>query len=195
MAIYLLEGYQRQGVGKRLLQASIDRLVQDGFQSMLVWVIEGNPACRFYDSMGGRVVGDKVESIAGRAIKELAYAWDDIEQLATARRIYHITGRAQWLNLQSTGGYEHPTLQTEGFIHCSDRQQILGVANRYFKGQNDLIVLELDASKLKSKLVYENTSGGSEKFPHVYGPINLDAVLMIHFFPCDVDGIFRNGLI
>ncbi len=179
-AIYVLKEHQGRALGRRLLRVSLDRLAQDGLRSAMLWVLEENPAVDFYQRLGGRVVGEVDEIIGGKKLKELAFAWDDLQTFRVAKRIYHITDQASWAKALRQGFYEHPSLKLEGFIHCSERSQLLGVANRYFQKQRDLLVLDMDASELKAPLRYENTTGGSELFPHVYGRLNLDAVLMIH---------------
>ena len=78
------------------------------------------------------------------------------------------------------GSYESPTLKEEGFIHCAKRAQVKGVLERYYKDATNLIVLEIDERKIRSQIKYENTVGGPELFPHIYGPINIDAVLRTH---------------
>ncbi|HEX7973513.1 MAG TPA: GNAT family N-acetyltransferase [Anaerolineales bacterium] len=80
--IYLLEGYQRQGAGRKLVATVARRLVQDGMFSMLVWVLDGNPAQSFYESLGGHAVYRKEVSLAGGKYSEIGYAWEDIRSLA-----------------------------------------------------------------------------------------------------------------
>lgn len=92
------------------------------------------------------------------------------------RSIYHITTADAWTAAQHEGAYRHPSLQTEGFIHCSTRQQVPRTIARHFPDTKGLLLLEIETDKLEAKLVYENTSGGTEPFPHVYGTINPDAV-------------------
>jgi len=104
--------------------------------------------------------------------------------------IYHITPRSNWLAAQETGEYSAASLETEGFIHCSQLQQIAGAANRYYQGQADLVILCIDPDKLTAQLVYENTTGGSEPFPHVYGPIPNAAIERVIDFPPNSEGSF-----
>lgn len=75
-AIYLLEAYQKQGLGKRLFENSCQQLSLDGFTGLLLWVLEANPSLGFYKHMGGQVVGDKMETIGEQNLKELALAWN-----------------------------------------------------------------------------------------------------------------------
>ena len=80
--IYLLEAYQRKGLGRRLVSAVAHRLLADGFGSMLVWVLKYNrPACRFYESLGGERVGRKTIALSGAHLAEVSYGWRDIANL------------------------------------------------------------------------------------------------------------------
>lgn len=78
LAIYLLKDHHGTGVGRRLFQSSVNQLREDGFSRMLVWVLADNPTCRFYERMGGKVVGEKIEKIGGKTLKELAYGWETL---------------------------------------------------------------------------------------------------------------------
>ncbi|MBV4358522.1 DUF952 domain-containing protein [Pinibacter aurantiacus] len=91
--------------------------------------------------------------------------------------IYHVTTVAAWNAAKEKGSYEDPSLAKEGFIHASEAQQVDGVLKRYFAGKTDLVKLTIDTDKLKSQLVYEWSPSVQEQFPHIYGPINLDAVI------------------
>lgn len=78
-SIYLLERHQRQGVGRRLVSAVAQHLVDAGFRSMLVWVLQGNgPARRFYESLGGKRVGCQIITIGGKDVVEVSYGWEDV---------------------------------------------------------------------------------------------------------------------
>ena len=82
--VYLLEQYQRRGLGRRLVSAVARRLVEDGFDSMLLWVAKDNhPACRFYEAVGGEPVGSRTIDIAGADVAEVSYGWPDVADLAT----------------------------------------------------------------------------------------------------------------
>lgn len=93
--------------------------------------------------------------------------------------IYHIAFDADWKNAKHNGFYEHPSLKDEGFIHCSQEHQVAGVLERYFTGAKDLLKLVIDTEKLTSKLVYDWSPTVQDTFPHIYGVINLDAVVEI----------------
>lgn len=91
--------------------------------------------------------------------------------------IYHITTAGEWNAAKQSGYYEHPSLKEEGFIHCSQDQQVAGVLERYFPGKTDLVKLVIDTDKLTSKYVFDWSPSTQDTFPHVYGPINTDAVI------------------
>jgi GNAT superfamily N-acetyltransferase len=74
-AIYVLRAAQKRGVGRKLFDAVVRRLIEKGHASMLVWVLERNPACGFYESMGGQRVDQKVEHFGSAALTEVAYGW------------------------------------------------------------------------------------------------------------------------
>jgi uncharacterized protein (DUF952 family) len=90
---------------------------------------------------------------------------------------YHVTTSANWDTAKQKGYYEHPSLKDEGFIHCSQEQQVAGVLERYFAGQTDLVKLVIDTDKLTSKYVFDWSPSTQDTFPHVYGPINTAAVV------------------
>jgi len=92
--------------------------------------------------------------------------------------IYHVTTRAEWERAQAQGFYEAASLASEGFIHASaDERQVQGVLQRYFAGQSDLVQLTIDPSKLVHELKWELAPSVGEEFPHIYGPLNVDAVV------------------
>ncbi len=81
-AIYLLEDYQRIGLGRSLFQSAAKRLLDDGIKSMLLWVFEENHrARRFYEYLGGELVARKDVTIGGAEVVEVAYGWKDITTL------------------------------------------------------------------------------------------------------------------
>jgi GNAT superfamily N-acetyltransferase len=76
-AIYILEKYQRQGLGHRLIFTIATRLIDSGISSMLVWVLADNPASGFYQSLGGQQVNQKQIEIGTVPLLEVAYGWTD----------------------------------------------------------------------------------------------------------------------
>ena len=74
-AIYLLEEHQGKGTGRRLFELVVDHFRSQGYKSMRVWVLEGNPAQSFYERLGGERVETKVLQIGGQDYDEIAYGW------------------------------------------------------------------------------------------------------------------------
>lgn len=93
--------------------------------------------------------------------------------------IYHVTTVAGWEAAKAKGYYEHPSLNEEGFIHCSQDHQVAGVLERYFAGQSGLVKLVIDTGRLTSKFVFDWSPSTKDTFPHVYGAINTDAVTAV----------------
>lgn len=93
--------------------------------------------------------------------------------------ICHIAYRQEWEKALAEGLYTTASLQEEGFIHASDPSQVDASFQRYYAGQSGLVQLVIDTSKLTSQLIYEWSPATEATFPHIYGPINLDAVIEV----------------
>jgi uncharacterized protein (DUF952 family) len=104
--------------------------------------------------------------------------------------IVHICEKTAWEEAQVAGEYHPRSLDTEGFIHASLPEQVLRVANRFYAGQNGLLLLWIDPQRVRAPVRYEPADG--ELFPHIYGALNLDAVEATQLFPCDSDGLFHH---
>lgn len=105
--------------------------------------------------------------------------------------IFHITSAASWAAAQSAGVYLADSLSSAGFIHCSRVDQIIRVANNIYSGRFDLVVLKIDPSLLTSALKWEpGADKADELFPHLYGPLNFEAVVDVYDFPPGADGKF-----
>ena len=90
--------------------------------------------------------------------------------------IYHIVLPETWEAVRGNTFYEAASLADEGFIHCSYADQLEEVIERYYKDAGGIVVLSIDTDKLTSTLVSEPSTGG-EPYPHIYGPINNDAIV------------------
>src|SRR5262249_51211610 len=105
--------------------------------------------------------------------------------------ILHIIPREVWAQAQREGIYRAASLRQEGFIHFSLPEQVVGTANRFYTGQTDLLLLVVDPAKLRAELRYEPPLEAPEsavRFPHLYGALNLDAVVRVVAFPPNADG-------
>lgn len=109
--------------------------------------------------------------------------------------ILHIVKRDEWEDAIRKKEYAPASLASEGFIHCSTAAQVVETANLFYPGQSDLVIVCLEEGRLNSQLTYEPAVRvGDERagalFPHVYGPLNLEAVSEVYEFPCDAAGRF-----
>ncbi|OIN58963.1 DUF952 domain-containing protein [Arsenicibacter rosenii] len=89
--------------------------------------------------------------------------------------IYHITTKAWWETFAGKTHYLSPTFEQETFIHLSKPDQVAGVLERYYAGKTGLLKLHIDPDKLTAPLIYE-PSTNQELFPHLYGPLNKEAI-------------------
>jgi len=104
--------------------------------------------------------------------------------------LLHITRLSQWKQAQLEGIYRGDTLDSEGFIHCSTPAQIVKVANKFFSHQQELIVLCIDSQRVPVEIKYEESEAG-ERFPHIYGSLNIDAVVKVIEFAPSANGKFE----
>jgi [acyl-carrier-protein] S-malonyltransferase len=136
----------------------------------------------------------RVVSVQDAASLEEAVAFvnepDEVPAEAPAAVVYHITKREGWEAAQADGEYRGDTLESQGFIHCSTAEQVVHVANELFRARGGLVLLAIRAADVKAEVKYEGPADG-QKFPHVYGPLNLDAVEKVIDFPPGADGRFR----
>lgn len=91
--------------------------------------------------------------------------------------IYHVVTAANWKAALAQGYYEADSLATEGFIHASKESQVKGVLERYYQNQTNLLLLHIDETKLTTELKYELAPSVNEAFPHIFGRLNIDAVI------------------
>jgi uncharacterized protein (DUF952 family) len=103
--------------------------------------------------------------------------------------VFHIAPRSHWQQAQKMGVYRASSLETEGFIHFSTVTQVIRTANTFFQGQRGLVLLYIDPNRLNSELRYDVIETG-ERFPHLYGALNLDAVIQVVDFEPGGDGKF-----
>ena len=112
--------------------------------------------------------------------------------------ILHLTSSKAWESAQGAGAYRADSLDEAGFIHCSTEAQLLAVANSFYRDLADPVVLCIDPEKLAAPLRWEppdlSDPHAGERFPHVYGPINLDAVVRLAGLERGDDGSYSGIL-
>ena len=107
--------------------------------------------------------------------------------------IYHLALDADWSQVQDGArGYRISSigrsLDDVGFIHCSFENQLRRVADTYYRGRTDVVLLSIDETKVTSPIREENTEGGTDRYPHIYGPLNVDAVVSARPLAPNPDG-------
>lgn len=93
--------------------------------------------------------------------------------------IYHIVTQAQWALQQSNNYYTQASLLAEGFIHCSTAEQLQPTIQRYYAAEQQVVVLTINPALLTVPLKYELAPSVGELFPHVYGVINMVAIIKV----------------
>jgi uncharacterized protein (DUF952 family) len=97
--------------------------------------------------------------------------------------IFHIAQRERWQAALADGSYTASTLgrelADEGFIHMSTRAQVAGVLDRFYRDVPGLVLLHVDETRLTAPLVYEQVGAAPEPFPHLYGPLDVSAVVEV----------------
>lgn len=108
--------------------------------------------------------------------------------------LLHLCRPEEWERALAAGAYRADSLESEGFIHCSTPQQIVATALRHRAGQQGLLLLVIDSNRVGPEIRYEQAKNG-EAYPHIYGPLNTDAVTAVKPFPLQPDGSFLQPIL
>jgi uncharacterized protein (DUF952 family) len=116
--------------------------------------------------------------------------------VAGVSRIYHIARAADWDRAQADGAYTTSsvakTLAEEGFIHASQESQVTRTANKFYRDvPGALVVLVIEVERVRAEVRYEDVPGAELPFPHIYGPLNADAVVAAWPLLPGPDGTFE----
>lgn len=105
-------------------------------------------------------------------------------------RLLHIAEREQWAAAVRAGQYQPESLAEEGFIHCSLPEQIVPVANEVYRGRQGLVLLVIDPQNVAGEIRFEDCYESGQEFPHIYGPLPVEAVAQVLDFSPGLDGLF-----
>ncbi|WP_330179535.1 DUF952 domain-containing protein [Nocardia sp. NBC_01503] len=111
----------------------------------------------------------------------------------TPKTLLHICARDEWEAAVAAGEYRAPSLAEVGFIHLSEPYQVHLPANRLFAGRADMVLLRLDPELLGAEVKWEPgvpTDPESMRFPHLYGPLPIAAVVKITAYQPGPDGLY-----
>lgn len=95
--------------------------------------------------------------------------------------IFHLTTVDEWERAQDRGVYMPDAFEKDGFIHCSNQNQLEGVIQRHFPEHENLVKLVIDPARVLQPIKYEQNATKTDEFPHIYGPLNVEAVTQIVF--------------
>lgn len=93
--------------------------------------------------------------------------------------IYHITTADAWEKAVRQGFYETPSLQEEGFIHCTHAHQTDLVLQKFFKDVRSVVILTIDTEKLDTPLIEDWSESFQDHFPHIYGYLFPETVIAV----------------
>jgi uncharacterized protein (DUF952 family) len=125
----------------------------------------------------------------------LIYRKSGRSNVSGVSRIYHIATRADWEQARADGVYTRSsvdkTLAEEGFIHASQAAQVARTASKFYRDvPGALVLLVIDPDLVRADVRYEDVPGADLPFPHIYGPLNTDAVVEERPFAPGPDGTF-----
>ncbi|MHB1090321.1 MAG: GNAT family N-acetyltransferase [Ilumatobacteraceae bacterium] len=186
-AVYVTTPARRIGVGQAITMWIAARAQMLGFSALHLYTEDKR---EWYEGLGWRYCRMSAINHLPVAVMELRLSTD-------ANRIFHLTTRQVW-DLRPSD-YTHPSLETEGFIHCSTLHQLTSVANKYYLNTSEVIVLVIDPERLTSHVRWEapRYPDGTPAepvhllYPHIYGEINSDAVIDIVDMARDTSGRYR----
>ena len=95
-------------------------------------------------------------------------------------KIFHFINQSDLERYLNDSALEVPSLASQGFIHCSKLDQVIDVANYIAPYSEEMRLIEIDEERIIPEIRYENLDGGEKLFPHIYGPLNRDAIVAIH---------------
>jgi uncharacterized protein (DUF952 family) len=104
--------------------------------------------------------------------------------------VFHIVAKKEVDSAKLEGFYQPVNFVDEGFIHCSYLNQVCRVANLFYRGKTDLVLLEIDKARTSCEVIDEDLYDSGEVFPHIYGKLPWEAIITIQEFPCNDNGTF-----
>ena len=105
--------------------------------------------------------------------------------------LYRIAPAADVQAAEAQGYFEAADLAAEGVIHCSFLHQVMGVSRRHYAGQPGLVLFSIDPAAVDCEIRVENTSGGTELYPHIYGRVPWAAIRQVYGDTYGETGVFE----
>jgi uncharacterized protein (DUF952 family) len=196
-----LRGFEVDAVDARLgvvAQAGRDRIVaktEQGSITLPAGVVESvdTEARRIGVYRSTREIDPALEGdeAIGRHYEPWGHGGRVLPAQRASQLIVHIAERADWARAVESGEYRPASLDEVGFVHASTAYSLLLPANLFYRGRDDLVVLCIDQTGLAAEVRWEEPQPTVEAFPHVYGPLNADAVVAVFDLPPTADGTFE----
>lgn len=164
-AIYLLEEYQKKGIGRSLFQLSLSLLKKEGFKSVGLWAAEGGPAEQFYQRAGGHAHSQKIETIAGTDVNHVMYVWKDLHAIPDFE-IFHIKDPNR--DSSNLDKYFSEILKKDDFVHCSFAYQLPDICRMLGIERDDERITPVDYERYKERLSFDAKDFGSDYYPHIW---------------------------
>jgi uncharacterized protein (DUF952 family)/GNAT superfamily N-acetyltransferase len=205
IGLFIGQPYQGQGHGTATIRCLVEYgFARLGLEKIEAFIFVGNHASRkIFEKNGFQLEGviRKASYKRGRYLDEWLMGITREDYAASAYWVVHLCRRENWLAAERLGAYRAGSLAQEGFMHASTPSQIAAVANAFYAGQPDLVLLWIDPTRLQADLRWEPgipphpveptaTPGTGQLFPHLYGALNLDAVLTVTDYSPGADGLF-----
>jgi uncharacterized protein (DUF952 family) len=105
--------------------------------------------------------------------------------------IYILVRPSSWALAVDSGLFYERSLSNEGFIHASSWRQLDRVANHYFADTNELLLIGVDPAQVKPPIRWEISASTGDRYPHIYGPLNVDATVILQTFQRSPNGRFE----
>lgn len=173
-------------------QESMELLLRDGFD-MFIELGSGEVLAGLLKRMDKAARCVSVQDVASLdaavSLLDENAAAARVEAAATPETIYHIVRADEWERAGAAGEYAPESLGREGFIHASRAEQVVATANNLFRARHGLLLLAIDTARVQPEIRYERAGNGQE-YPHIYGPLNADAVTNVLPFEPGADGRF-----
>jgi uncharacterized protein (DUF952 family)/RimJ/RimL family protein N-acetyltransferase len=196
IGLWIGQPYHGKGYGTLTIRWMVDYgFTQLGLAKIEASVYAGNWASRRIFEKNGFILEGTIRKATLKRGQwqddwRLGITCEDYQQIRRHAPIFHICTQADWQAAQASGGSLIPaSVADAGFIHCSLPEHILWVANGIFRGQFDLLLLEIDPLRVQAEIRWDPAE--HTFFPHIYGPLNIDAVAATHPLKPDPDGVFR----
>ena len=203
IGLFIGQPYHGNGYGTVTIRCLVEYgFAHMGLEKLEAFLFVGNLASRrIFEKNGFQLEGAIRRAVykRGRYLDEWLLGITRPDYESAPPWIVHLCRRADWLDAASRGQYRAASLDGEGFIHASRPGQIAAVASAFYRGQPDLVLLWINPARLQAELRWErgvppqpgDSPVDEQLFPHIYGPLNLEAVLTVTGLTPGVDGSFR----